>query len=70
VQFRIAKLSAWPVHEELAQKIVARTVIFKLVSFMIKASGEPEELLQVIDVGRDSFDLRSCQTVRNRFHDR
>ena len=29
-----------------------------------------EGLLQVIDVGRDSFDLRSCQTVRNRFHDR
>jgi hypothetical protein len=41
VQFRIAKLSAWPVHEELAQKIVARTAIFKLVGFMIKASGEP-----------------------------
>ena len=26
-------------------------------------------LLQMIDIGSDSFDLRFCQAVRNRFHD-
>ena len=57
----------------MAESAIARIAAFNLVGFMSRAftpyGFQRADLLERTDVGRDRFDLRLGQAVRNRLHD-